>query len=158
MANQIGFRTRASQLGNDYGRPGEGDALPSSPPKGGTTGGGGITDARLGNDWEMGMPEIKPCEEVIWMLGRIWSGHVQLREQGADLPKVGSYWEPGAVWMNGDDLKALHFAAFMVGVTLHGAGRLPAMWSTFHAFEAQHGETAGAWLAARWAGIGGFTA
>ena len=64
-----------------------------------------------------GMTGAQVCEQTIWMLGRIWNGHVQLRENGADLPRVGSYWEPGAVWMNGDDLKALHFAAFMVGVT-----------------------------------------
>jgi hypothetical protein len=43
-------------------------------------------------------------------------------------------------------------------VALNGSGGLKAMTAVFEAFETQHGETAGGWLAHRWDGIGDFTA
>lgn len=97
-------------------------------------------------------------ERTAWMLHRIYQADQLMREQGAQLPRVESYWEPGAVWMRGEDMKGLHFAAFMAGVALDGAGGLKAMTDVFAAFEAVAGETAGGWLAHRWDGIGDFTA
>ena len=97
-------------------------------------------------------------DRLIWMLGRMLHADEQIRDKGAPPIRIDSFWEPGSVWPRGNDLQALRFAVFMTGVALDAAGGLKGMTAALEAFEAEHGEIAGAWLAARWSGIGDFHA